>query len=231
MLVVGLSWPESARSGRDHILRARFSWQLLGRLRVAALVVAFYAYPTLVKAALIFFACLPIDNAAHSPHAEYAIRNHTAGYWVMDIQQECFTGSHRQWALGLGVPAVVVLCLGVPLALFLLLWCNTQNTSKKAFQQRYGFLYCNYADSKVWWEAVWAVQTVLLTAVSVFHFSARAYFSLLLMPCSADPCAQCCLAACGKATHSHTPAHNAHGSHMLPVSQCMAGSHSVHNGV
>jgi len=171
----------STRSGRDRMLRAPFSWQLLGRLRVAALVVAFYAYPTMVKAALTFFACLPIDNAAHSPHAKYAIRSHTAGYWVMDIQQECFTGSHRQWAVGLGVPAVVVLCLGVPLALFLMLWCNSQNTSNKAFQQHYGFLYRNYVDSKVWWEAVWAVQTVLLTAVSVFHFSIRAYYSLLLM--------------------------------------------------
>jgi hypothetical protein len=148
------------------------------RLRVTLLVTAFYAYPTLVRAALSFFACLPIDNASN-PTA--SVRSHKAGYWVGAIQQECFVGWHRPWALGFGLPAVLVLCVGVPVGLFVFLWCSKAKTSDAAFREHYGFLFRNYTESKPWWEAVWAAQTVLLTAISVFHFTIQAYYALLLM--------------------------------------------------
>lgn len=163
--------------------RAKPSLHLWGRLRVASLVVLFYAYPTMVKAALSFFACLRIDDPSKLPfpESEYAIRNHTAGYWVSAIQQECFVGWHKAWALGLALPATLILCIGVPGGLLLFLWRNRSYAADAAFREHYGFLYRNYTDSKMWWEAVWAVQTVLLTAISVFHFSMKAYYSLLLM--------------------------------------------------
>jgi hypothetical protein len=151
------------------------------RLRVTLLVTAFFAYPTLVRAALSFFACLRIDDASEQPYPEYAIRNHTAGYWVSAIQQECFAGWHRPWALGFGLPAVLVLCLGVPVGLLVFLWRSQAKTSDPAFCEHYGFLFRNYAESKPWWEAVWAAQTVMLTAVSVFHFTIQAYYALLVM--------------------------------------------------
>ena len=152
------------------------------RLRVTLLVTAFFAYPTLVKAALSFFACVRIDETnSEQPYPEYSIRNHTAGYWVSAIQQECFAGWHRSWALGFGFPAVVILCFGVPVWLWLFLWINKLKTPNAAFREHYGFLFRNYTDSKPWWEAVWAVQIVLLTAISVFHFTLQAYYALLLM--------------------------------------------------
>jgi hypothetical protein len=89
---------------------------------VTLLVTAFFAYPTLVKAALSFFACVRIDETnSEQPYPEYSIRNHTAGYWVSAIQQECFAGWHRSWALGFGFPAVVILffrCACVAMVVF-----------------------------------------------------------------------------------------------------------------
>lgn len=175
------SWYSARSRGRRQQQRKVPLLQLWSRLRVAMLVVAFYAYPTLVKAALSFFACLPIDVAGKQPQPEYAIRNHTAGYFVSDIQQECYAGWHKAWALGLGLPSALVLCIGVPAALLLFLCCNKGKAAWPRFQEHYGFLYRNYTDGMLWWEAVWAAQTVLLTAVSVFHFSLKAYYSLLLM--------------------------------------------------
>jgi hypothetical protein len=150
------------------------------RLRVTLLVTAFFAYPTLVRAALSFFACIRIDDASKQPYPEDSIRNHTAGYWVSAIKHECFAGWHRPWALGFGLPAVLVLCVGVPVCLFVFLWCSKGKTDA-AFQEHYGFLFRNYTEGKPWWEAVWAAQTVLLTAISVFHFTIQAYYALLLM--------------------------------------------------
>jgi MFS family permease len=144
-------------------------------------VTAFYAYPTLVRGALSFFACLPIDDANQQPYPEYAIRNNTAGYWVGAIQQECFAGWHRSWALGFGLPAMLVLCVGVPCGMFMFLWCSKAKLSDASFQEHYGFLFRNYKDSKPWWEAIWTAQTVLLTAISVFHFTLQAYYALMLM--------------------------------------------------
>ena len=152
------------------------------RLRVTLLVTAFYAYPTLVRAALSFFACLRIDYSdSKQPYPEYSIRSHAAGYFVGGIQQECFAGWHKAWALGFGLPAVLVLCVGVPVGLFVFLWCSKAKTSDATFREHYGFLFRNYTESKPWWEAIWSIQTVLLTAISVFHFTIQAYYALLLM--------------------------------------------------
>jgi hypothetical protein len=62
------------------------------KLPVTLLVVAFYAYPTLLRASLSFFACVRIDRVppeVQLPGAT-ALLNHAAGYWVSDITQQCF---------------------------------------------------------------------------------------------------------------------------------------------
>ena len=161
-----------------------FRWhltQLLRKLRVAVLVVAFYAYPTLVNASLSFLlACaLMISPSSHTRSMQSSTT--LQGYWVQDIQQECFAGWHMDWALGFGLPAVVILCLNVPVGLCLFLVIKKKCTADPGFREHYGFLYRNYTDRWVWWEAVWAGQTVLLTAVSVFHFMLQAYYALFAM--------------------------------------------------
>lgn len=160
------------------------------KLLVAIPVVLFFAYPTLCKAALTFFACLRIDDANVQPHPEFSLFNHTKGYFVGgDIQQECWIGWHRSWALGLGVPSVLLFCVCVPLGMFFFLWANKGRVADPDFRKYFGFLYRNYTTSTgttttnrmVWFESVWAIQTVLMTAVSVFHFTLQAYNALLLL--------------------------------------------------
>ena len=38
-----------------------------------------------------------------------------AGYWVENMRYACFTGRHLAVALGLGLPALLLLGLGIPL--------------------------------------------------------------------------------------------------------------------
>jgi hypothetical protein len=161
--------PQRSRQGFDYT-----------KLLVAMPVVLFYAFPTLVKAALTFFACLRIDDAS-GPYPAYALASHPSGYWTADIQQECFAGVHRTWALALGVPAVLLFCVGLPVGMFVFLWVNRFKVDDPEYRKYFGFVYRNYTVSKCWWEAVWATQTVLLTAVAVFHFTLTAYNALLLL--------------------------------------------------
>jgi hypothetical protein len=152
---------------------------LFRKLPVLAIVVLFYAYPTLTKASLGLFACLHIDDASKEPFAEFALANHTSGYWVGDIQKECYEGWHKSWALGLGVPAVLLFCVCLPIGMGLFLFFNRSQCGDLSFREHFGFLYRN-TEKRVWWEAVWAAQIVILTCISVFHFAIRTYYAILL---------------------------------------------------
>lgn len=151
------------------------------KVPVLAIVTVFYAYPSLLKVSLGFFACLRVDDASQGPYAEFAVANHTQGYWVGSTNQECYSGWHKGWALGLGLPAVLLLCVAVPAALWWFLAANHGRCADPSFRERFGFLYRDYTDTKVWWEATWALQTVLLTCIAAFHFSLQAYYSVLVL--------------------------------------------------
>jgi hypothetical protein len=136
------------------------------KLPVTALVVMVFAYPTLLRASLAFFVCLRIDNAAV--------------FSVLDVNQRCWAGYHLRWALGLGIPSVLLTCVVIPVVLLWLLKTRAP-ADDPAFREQFGFFYRNYRKERCWWEAVWCVQTVLLSAVAVFHFRLEAYYSMLLL--------------------------------------------------
>lgn len=171
------TWNKPARRGKG----APATFLVWRMLPVTALVLAYYAYPTLLRAALGFFACLRIDRGpvAHYQPRGPALLNSTHGFWTLDIQQECFAGYHKGWALGLGLPLMLLLCVCVPVAMGLGLKLSQPKANIDSFKEHFGFLYRNYRPECMWWEAVWAAQTVVLTLVSVFSFPMERYLSVL----------------------------------------------------
>jgi len=170
---------------RSRVAAPDTSFLVVRKLPVTALVVAYFAYPTMLWGALGFFACLRIDKKPDLPHfmadLDSGLLNHARGYWVSDIRQQCFIGYHLYWALGLGLPAVLLLCVGVPVAIGWGLWANICKAGTEAFRRHFCFLYRNYKPEYMWWEAVWAAQTVVLTLVSAFAFPMGRYFSMLCL--------------------------------------------------
>jgi hypothetical protein len=162
------------------VTRGRSAFMVVRKLPVTVLVLTYYAYPTLLKASLGFFACLRIDRAPAKPGFPAPL-NHPLGYWVNDIQQACFTGYHLGWALGLGLPSVLLWCIAVPTAMGLGLKIAGNQADADSFREHFGFLYRNYKPECIWWEAVWAARTVVLTLVSVFAFPMDRYFSVLAL--------------------------------------------------
>ena len=170
------------------IRSVRSVWQdasvlLVAKLPVMCIVVLFFAYPSLVRVSLGFFACLPLDNAdaASDPYPEYAIANASQGYWVHAMQQACWEGWHRNWAAGLGIPCTLLFCLAVPCALIGSMVWNKKRLNERSFRCRLGFLYRNFRESRCWWEGVLAVQTMLLVSIAVFRYTLGGYFSMLLV--------------------------------------------------
>jgi hypothetical protein len=152
------------------------------KLPVTLLVLTYYAYPTLSRLSLSFFACVRIDRVSSEvqlPPGATAPLNHTAGYWVSDVEQECFAGYHMGWALGLGLPSVLLWCIVVPVAMGSGLFLNRAEADKENFREHFGFLYRSFRPERVWWEAVWAARTVVLTLISVFAVPVERYFAVL----------------------------------------------------
>jgi hypothetical protein len=158
-------------------------WVLLRKLPVTVLVLIYYAFPTLLRAALSFFACLKVDEALTAltgvPVGVTATLTHRWGYWVSAIEQQCFSGYHLRWALGLGLPSVVLWCVVVPVAMGVGLYMCRSRADSDSFREHFGFLYRTYRPECMWWEAVWAARTVLLTLISVFAFPMQRYYSVL----------------------------------------------------
>jgi hypothetical protein len=155
---------------------------IVRKLSVASLVVTFYAYPTLLRASLSFFACLCIDRVppeVQLPPGATARLNHTAGYLVSDISQECFAGYHKGWALGLGLPSIILWCVVVPVAMGVGLFLCRAKADEDSFREHFGFLYRSYRPERMWWEAVWAARTVVLTLISVFAIPMARYYDVL----------------------------------------------------
>lgn len=44
---------------------------------------------------------------------------HWQGWWVRDMNQQCYTGTHARVWLPIGIVALIVICIGIPLSTFL----------------------------------------------------------------------------------------------------------------
>ncbi len=133
------------------------SLSLLSQLGIVAMVAVFFLYPGWVQATLSIFSCYRVDDGEGSyPQHQQATWPH--GYWVLNMNQECYAGEHRRAFLPIGILSLLVFCLAPPLASFLLLWHVRRQGLRRAaaegqirapdplqfdlhIKQVYGFLY------------------------------------------------------------------------------------------
>jgi len=159
------------------------SWR--STLPVASIMCLFFFYPWLVRIGLGFFSCIPLDSmgdeSSSDPYPQYAVANARWGYWSADMQQACYTGWHMRWAMGLGVPAVLLFCVGVPVGIAVLLYRNRRKIDGSAPPSKLAFLYNTYRPERYYYEVVSTVHIACVMAVSVFSLTLGPYYSLLLL--------------------------------------------------
>lgn len=68
----------------------------------------------------------------------------TQYYWTQDTTELCFKGNHFWVALLLGVPGVLLVCLGVPIWFAGVLYRKRDNLMDISLHRTYGFLYQGY---------------------------------------------------------------------------------------
>ncbi|KXZ48022.1 hypothetical protein GPECTOR_31g386 [Gonium pectorale] len=154
-------------------------------------------YPGWAQAALSVFACYLLDDGESGPFPERQQATWPYGYWIRDMAQECYSGTHLTRHVPIGIVAVFLVCLLPPTASFAVLWRNRDQLDTPTMQQRYGFLYTRYRrvtegrwgggqpfnptarsgrrrayvwgrPHYFWWESVLMLEELVLVAVEVF---------------------------------------------------------------
>jgi hypothetical protein len=143
---------------------------------VCALVCLSFFLPSLVRIGLGFFACISIDK----PGSQYATANAKHGYFASSIQQACYAGWHRKYALSLGVVTCVMFCVGIPVGLWVLLYRNRSKVDAST-PSRLSFLFRAHHPQRYYYEVVITLQILAGMAISVFSLSLGSYCSLLLL--------------------------------------------------
>lgn len=92
---------------------------------------------------LSIFACYKLDTG----EGEYAENQRAAwkhGYWLLDINQQCYSGVHGRAYLPLGIVCAVMVCGLPPLMAIWLVVRRRKELNEYHTAQMYGFLFHKY---------------------------------------------------------------------------------------
>ncbi|KAG2423881.1 hypothetical protein HXX76_014935 [Chlamydomonas incerta] len=137
------------------------------QLGIMTIIAVFIVYPGWANAVLSIFTCYVIDTG-EGAYAQYQQATWSWGFWVRDMNQQCYNGDHWTIYVPLGIVCFLLLCVAPPLVSFWLLWRHRKELDRPHVQQRYGFLYSRYRPRFWWWETVLLFQELTLVAVEVF---------------------------------------------------------------
>jgi len=141
-----------------------------GVLARTTIVLIFFFLPSLLRSAFSLFACVRLDGgdaaALMQDETTFYSFSTIGRYWLMDIDQLCLEGYHRGWGIALGVPLLLLLCVGVPFGIVGYLFMNRSRLHETYYLEHYGFLYITYRSSRYYWEGVMAIQVRAFTKVT-----------------------------------------------------------------
>ncbi|KAG2450703.1 hypothetical protein HYH02_004541 [Chlamydomonas schloesseri] len=135
---------------------------------LVVMIACFILYPAWAQATLMIFACYYLDDGSGA-YPDYQLAQWSKGYWLLNMNQECYSGEHAALWIPIGVVCIIVICLGIPFLTFMVTFTHRTTLHTVHVVQTYGFLYRRYNyDRYYWWEAVMQLQTLLLVIVDVF---------------------------------------------------------------
>ncbi|GLC55873.1 hypothetical protein PLESTB_001038400 [Pleodorina starrii] len=174
---LAVSTQQSSQATFHQVDKAMSLREQLGVVLMAAV---FILYPSWANAALSTFACYPIDDGKGPfPQGQQATWRH--GYWVRDMQTQCYSGTHLHVYVPIGVAAVLVFCLLPPLASFMFVWRVRNRLEDTHVRKVYGFLYKRYKPRYIWWETALQLETLVLVTVEVLGRGLNVSYQALLL--------------------------------------------------
>jgi hypothetical protein len=166
---------------RSRLLHSQRHLSMTDRSLSLFLCMSFLFLPTWTHAVSSLFACVLLDVATSPPYEANAL----GSFWAQDMSERCYTRDsyHMAWALGVGIPLLLLLCVGLPLGLFGWLWLSKRRgkLADDHFRSQFGFLYRTWREDVCWWEAVVVLQTIVLVMVGTFGYALGPYYQALVI--------------------------------------------------
>jgi hypothetical protein len=129
------------------------------RFTVSCIVIAFLVHTPLTNAAFRIVTCRPVSAADGASAAQLRL--------VMDLDVLCTDPAQRSAMLGMALPMILLVSLGIPAgAAFVLRRIGMANLQDKAWRNLLGFLISGYKPELYFWECVVLLRKVLLAAVT-----------------------------------------------------------------
>ncbi|KAG2487018.1 hypothetical protein HYH03_014388 [Edaphochlamys debaryana] len=186
---LNLSWPDvitrmaSALSAVTGIATLTFPGVSLPRQLLLLLLVAItILYPALAHVSLSSFACRKLDTGA-GPYPETQQATWRYGYWLSDMNQECYLGTHLSFYAPLGAVCVFVFCIAPPLGILIFLFLKRGKLEEPKTRAVYGYLYHRYRQPFFYFESVKQLQVLMLVIVNVFANAIYQSQQALLLLC------------------------------------------------
>eukprot|EP00892_Ulva_mutabilis_P007624 jgi/Ulvmu1/5233/UM022_0026.1 len=157
--------------------------QCIKRLIVTCLCIAFLMCPMVIGSSLEIFGCISTvrsDSAQNFPFDMVPVNS--GSYWALDTGLQCWQGEHRNLVLYVGIPGLLLWCIGVPLLFFGALWRERRKLQHAAVRAYLGFLYIGYRHQHFYWEVVIIMRKILVVAITTLvHGTERSQLRLMLM--------------------------------------------------
>ena len=121
---------------------------------VSCVVVMVLIHPTLTRRSVELLTCDKISPSS------------TKQFLRSDLEEECWVGRHFNWAVGIGIPFLILYSAGIPIASFYMLYKRKHKLkTDESTVSRFGFLYLGY--QVWWWEIIIMIRKVLMVLIDV----------------------------------------------------------------
>ena len=142
------------------------TWQLISKcknieeldikMKTSCVALLYLVWPSLCSQTFSLFACRSICDDATT-------------FLRADLDVPCGTGTHLQYALGLGLPMLFLYVIGLPLAALLRVRSMHQTDVMDPEEEKiYGMFYTAFRKETWWWEGTVAARKIVIALIGVF---------------------------------------------------------------
>eukprot|EP00898_Chlorokybus_atmophyticus_P008381 jgi/Chlat1/8544/Chrsp82S07944 len=140
-----------------------FAEYLKPRYALATFVTQFFLWPSVTTRIVALFSCRNVNAAGPNVPASAV-----GTFWEQAMNHQCYKGTHMIMVGVIGIPGVIIFCIGVPLFTFIILYRKRKFLFMEATAKYYGFLYAGYRRKMYYWECIVCLQKLALIFVLVF---------------------------------------------------------------
>jgi hypothetical protein len=101
---------------------------------------------------------------------------------LTDLEIECWQGDHAMYVLGVGLPALLIWGLGIPIAALILLSQVRNKLHTVESKSKFGFVYNGYKPETYYWEITIIGRKILLICFAVFFRDIGIFIQVNFVP-------------------------------------------------